>query len=261
MLVDYNPFIDRMIHKYEGGYGWNPKDPGGPTNFGITCYDLAEYRGQKMTSMTTWAPLVRAMPLSEAEAIYKKKYATGLRFDDLPPGIDCAILDYGVNSGVARPVRVARTLLGLPAGGMDIVLIDALKKCEPNDFISKINGERLRFMHAIRGGTAWAEFGHGWGSRVSDLDAYCHHLAAGTIAQAAPPPDLSKVVQPKATNVPKTATKTTTGGAVATGTATIAAGYHWLFTAAAVGVVMAAGIAYEVWQEHKAEAANNLVHV
>jgi hypothetical protein len=61
MEENYSAFCDRMIKKYEGGYGWDKGDSGGPTKFGITCYDLAAHRGQKMDSMKRWAPIVYAM--------------------------------------------------------------------------------------------------------------------------------------------------------------------------------------------------------
>ena len=60
MQSTYKAFIDRVIDKYEGGYGWDKDDKGGPTKYGITCYDLAEHMGQKMTSMAQWAPIVKA---------------------------------------------------------------------------------------------------------------------------------------------------------------------------------------------------------
>ena len=67
-IADYQPFVERMIQRYEGGYGWDAADPGGPTKYGITCYDLAEHRHQTVTSMAAWAPLVKAMTLDEADA-------------------------------------------------------------------------------------------------------------------------------------------------------------------------------------------------
>src|SRR5674476_1487153 len=178
MQTDYTPFIDRLIDRYEGGYGWNRKDPGGPTKYGITCYDLAAHRGQKMISMATWAPIVQAMPRSEAEDIYQIKYAAGVAFDDLPAGVDVVMLDYAVNSGVARPIRVARALLNQGAGDrLTPALVDAIKQADPKKFIDDMCAERLHFMHAIRGGSAWTEFGRGWGARVADLKAYGEHLA------------------------------------------------------------------------------------
>ena len=97
-----------MISRYEGGYCWDKEDPGGPTKYGITCYDLAEHRGKRMTSMAAWASIVRDMPLSEAEDIYEIKYARAVSFAALPAGVDCVMMDYGVNSGIGRVNRVAR---------------------------------------------------------------------------------------------------------------------------------------------------------
>lgn len=262
MQANYTTFIDRVIKKYEGGYGWNRKDPGGPTKYGITCYDLAEHRGQKMTSMSAWEAPVRDMTLAEAETIYASKYANAVRFNDLPAGSDCVMLDYGINSGCARPIRVAAALLKVPGAGMTDALVKAIKTTDPKWFVDQMCAERLRFMHAIRGGTAWTEFGHGWGTRVADLQSYGEHLALGAPATQAPaPPDLSKVVTPKATNVPKTAGTATTGGVVASGTAAHAAGFHWSAVAGIMASTVAAGIAFEIWQAHRAQVANNLVHV
>jgi lysozyme family protein len=259
MQIDYQPFIDRVIKKYEGGYCWDKGDPGGPTNFGITCFDLAEHRGQKMTSMSAWAEPVKTMSLSEAEAIYQTKYADGIRFNDLPAGPDCVMLDYGINSGLGRPIVVARALVGLRGSGMDQALVDAISKADPEDFVDKMCAERLRFMHAIKGGAMWAEFGHGWGTRVADLKSYGDALATKKVTPNAP--DLSKVVTPKVQHVPQTADTATVGGAVATGTAMKATGHGWLPTAIAVGGIIAAGLAYEIYQEHKAASANATVHV
>lgn len=262
MQVNYTPFIDRVIQKYEGGYGWNRKDPGGPTKYGITCYDLAEHRGQKMTSMSVWDKLVREMTLAEAEAIYAKKYATAIWFHALPSGVDCVMLDYGINSGTSRPIHVARALLKLPAGGMDDAILKAIQAVDKKWFVDQMCAERLRFMHAIRGGSAWAEFGTGWGKRVADLQKYCDHLAVtGTTAGAPVATDLSNVVTPKATNVPKTATAPTAGGTVASGLAAHEAGFHWAAVGGIMAATVAAGVVFEIWQSHKAKAANQLVHV
>lgn len=262
MQPDYVPFIDRVIDKYEGGYGWNRKDPGGPTKYGITCYDLAEHRGQTMTSMDVWAPIVRDMPRSEAEDIYRKKYAQRLRFDELPPGIDCCMLDYGINSGIARPIRVACALLGLPAS---IVLSDdllhAISKRGSADFINSMCQERLHYMHQIRDGSAWEEFGKGWGARVNDLSQYCTALASH--APPAAPPDLSKVPAPKATHDdPEIVAKTVKKGTVITGaqgTAIYASGLPWYFIAAGVAVIVVCGIAYVVYKQDKAARLNATV--
>jgi lysozyme family protein len=263
-LDTYKPFVDRMIGKYEGGYGWNTKDTGGPTKYGITCWDLAEHRGQKMTSMAAWAPIVRAMTLDEAEQIYQLKYATAIRYNDLPAGVDVEMLDYGVNSGITRPIRVVRAILGVPGPAkMDQPLLDAIRKADLTKLINDISAERLHFMHAIRGGSAWAEFGGGWGVRVADLKAYALHLIAapGTVAlpQA---PDLTKVSLPKAQHGdPAVITKTvkTAGTAGAASGSTHFAGMPTELIAVLIGFCVVGGIAYVLYAKQKAANDNATV--
>jgi lysozyme family protein len=179
MEENYSAFCSRMIKKYEGGYCWDKGDPGGPTKYGITCYDLAEHRGQKMSSMSTWAPIVRGMPLSEAEEIYAKKYAKKTRFNDLESGKDCVMFDYGVNSGPSRPIRAAQKMLGKTVNGVfNDNLVEAINEADTKWFISSMKEERLTFMHNIRRGSMWKTFGRGWLARVNDLTAYSLALAA-----------------------------------------------------------------------------------
>jgi lysozyme family protein len=244
MQLDYVPFIGRVIHSYEGGYGWNKKDPGGPTKYGITCFDLAEHRGQKMDSMARWAPIVQAMTLDEAEDIYRTKYAVQCGFDALPAGPDCCVLDYGINSGIARALASQKAILK----GTTIQLYGAEK------FVDTMCAERLQFMHAIRGGSAWAEFGKGWGARVADLKAYCDHLTLGGVAPIAP--DLTHVVTPKATHVAKTAGAATSISIPATAGAAHAAGLSvpWVCGLALGALVI--GVGYEAWQVGSTASAN-----
>jgi lysozyme family protein len=263
-LNTYKPFVDRMIGKYEGGYGWNKKDPGGPTKFGITCFDLAEHRGQKMTSMSAWAPIVQAMTLDEAEAIYATKYAATIRYNDLPAGIDAEMMDYGVNSGITRPIRVVRAILSVPGPAlMDQKLLDAIRKADITKLISGISAERLHFMHAIRGGSAWAEFGGGWGARVADLKAYALHLAAAPGAVPEPQaPDLTKNSLPKAKHgdpdvISKTVAKT--GGVAGAAAGTHFAGMPLELIAVLAGFVIVGGVAYVLYAKQSAANANATV--
>lgn len=176
MLQNYKAFVDRMINKYEGGYGWDRNDSGGPTKYGITCWDLAAHRSQKMNSMAAWAPVVKAMPLSEAEDIYRSKYASAVHFDDLPSGIDCCWFDYGVNSGIGRPIRVAQAFLGVATDGIfGPKTMAAVKAYGDERFVNKMCDERMRFLRALR---IWSTFGVGWTRRVADLRAYSLRLVA-----------------------------------------------------------------------------------
>lgn len=177
MIANYKAFVDRMIARYEGGYGWDRTDPGGPTKYGITCYDLAMHRGQRMSSMSAWAPICKAMPMSDAEEIYRSKYATAVRFDELASGIDCCWLDYAVNSGIGRPIRVAQKLLGVAVDGIFGRNTMGALVTYKGDFIADMCAERMRFLKALR---IWRTFGLGWTRRVNDLQHYCHSLVEMT---------------------------------------------------------------------------------
>ena len=211
-LATYEPFVSRMINRYEGGYCWDAGDPGGPTKYGVTCFDLAAHRGQKMTSMAAWAPIVRAMTLAEAEEIYRTRYAAPMRYNELPAGADAVVMDYGVNSGVGRSIPVAARVCGVhsPANRMSDELVAAINKMDPDKFINAMDAERLAFLHGL---SSWRRFGGGWGSRVADLTTYCHHIAHESPHTAPAGVDLSKVATPK-THAPAVAKGSDIGGMV-----------------------------------------------
>ena len=182
MQGNYSTFIRRVISRYEGGYCNDAGDPGGPTKFGITCYDLAEYMGKHMQSMGAWAPIVRAMSLETAEHIYINKYAKKDRFNELESGSDCVILDYGINSGVLRPVWIAQKITGRPRSNVfDDNLVKAINDYTANRFIDRMCDERMAFLRSL---SIWPRFRGGWSTRVADLRNYCHNIAS----DMAPPP-------------------------------------------------------------------------
>jgi lysozyme family protein len=186
LLQNYKQFIDRMITKYEGGYGWDRADAGGPTKYGITCYDLAEHMNKKMTSMSAWAPIVRAMSLDVAETIYLRKYASKDRFVDLESGTDCVFIDYGVNSGTLRPIWTAESLLGRPhSNTFSDDLLKAINDQEADRFIDRMCDSRMAYL---RGLSNWSTFKGGWTARVADLRTYCHHTSIGWDPPSLPVP-------------------------------------------------------------------------
>jgi len=187
--VDYQPFVERMINRYEGGYGWDRNDGGGPTKYGITCYDLAQHRGERMDSMARWAAIVRAMTLSEADTIYREKYATACCFNELNSGCDCVVMDFGVNSGSSRSIKYAQRVVDVHQDGvLGPMTLAAINGYNPKDFINELCNARLGFLRGLR---IWGSFGRGWSSRVKDLRAYSLALIAK------PPGALGEVAKPE----------------------------------------------------------------
>jgi len=192
-VADYKPFVERMIERYEGGYGWSAGDPGGPTKFGITCYDLADHRHEKMTSMAAWAPLVRAMPLAEAENIYAVKYATACDFNGLVAGADCVVFDFGVNSGPSRAIKYAQQIVGVDRDGiLGPLTQEAINAQDPQQFVIDLCNLRMSFLRML---DTWRLFGKGWTARVNDLQTYATALTM---------PSLVSLMEPEETFSDKT---------------------------------------------------------
>lgn len=159
----YDEALRRLL-VHEGGYSNHPSDPGGATNFGIT---IADYR--RYVKLNATAADIRAMSVDDAKAIYHAQYWMALRCDELPPGLDYALFDYGVNSGTARAAKVLQRVLGLPVDGRVTELeIAAVRRHFTADLINRICDERLAFLQSLR---AWPVFGKGWRRRVGEVRA------------------------------------------------------------------------------------------
>jgi lysozyme family protein len=173
----YDEALRRLL-AHEGGYANHRADPGGPTNFGIT---LADYR--KYVKRDATADDLRVMKLADAQAIYRAKYWDALACDQLRAGVDYAVFDYGVNSGIARAARVLRSLLGLPTGAkIDPDAIAAANAREAGPLIRAVCAERLAFLRRLK---TWPVFGKGWERRVREVEAAALSMAAASSAQNA----------------------------------------------------------------------------
>jgi lysozyme family protein len=156
----YNAALTRLLRD-EGGYTDHPSDPGGPTNFGITLADARRYWKGNAT-----ADDVRALPQSVARKIYREHYWNALRCDELPAGVDYAVFDYGVNSGIGRAGKVLRRVLTLSdrTSAVSDDVIAAARAAAARDVVTGICTERLAFLKSLK---TFPVFGRGWTARVS----------------------------------------------------------------------------------------------
>ncbi len=180
--VNYPECLRRLL-VHEGGYTNDAADPGGPTNYGITIYDYRKYVKPGATAAD-----VKAMKLADAKAIYKAKYWDAMNCDELPSGVDYAVFDYGVNSGVSRALKVLAKFTGK----------------SPIDTVEAICAERLAFLKRLK---TWPVFGAGWGRRVKEVRTYALALAS-RIEPEKPkaPPDVAPIPAPKTKPLSKSKT-------------------------------------------------------
>lgn len=164
-VATYKPALALML-AHEGGYSNHPKDPGGATNRGVTQRVYDGYRRLKGLSLRS----VRHIEDGEVQDIYKRNYWNMVRADELPAGLDYAVFDFAVNSGVSRAIKFLQAGLGFTGEDVDGIIgdktlgrvFDAARQNEEL-LITKYCGERMKFLRSL--GT-FPTFGKGWTRRV-----------------------------------------------------------------------------------------------
>lgn len=149
----------KQVLKYEGGYVDHPKDPGGPTNKGVTQAVYDSWR--KSQNLPTQS--VRNISDPEVATIYKNLYWDAISGDSLPAGVDFAVFDYAVNSGVSRAAKTLQAVVGVAQDGqIGPQTIQAAK-----DYVAMVvTNKRLAFMQSL---SIWSTFGKGWSARIADV--------------------------------------------------------------------------------------------
>ena len=113
MKENYN-FCLQQVLKYEGGFSNHPNDPGGATMRGVTqdVYDgWRKAHNQPVQS-------VKNISNDELQGIYRQLHWDKIRGDDLPSGLDLAVFDFAVNSGVNRASKYLQAIVGTPQDGI-----------------------------------------------------------------------------------------------------------------------------------------------
>lgn len=148
-MTDRFEICHAITAKWEGGWSDHPADPGGKTMYGITETRWHEYQDKLKVKRTP----VRNVTKAQALAFYRSEFWLACGADKLFPGVDLAVHDGSVNSGVSR----GRKWLLASAGSND-----------HSETVKKICRARLSFMQSL---AIWKTFGNGWGRRVADIEA------------------------------------------------------------------------------------------
>jgi lysozyme family protein len=167
-----------LVLAHEGGFVNHPKDPGGPTNKGVTQRVYDAYRKLKGLPVRS----VKLIEPIETEEIYRKQYWRMVKGDDLPAGLDYAVFDFAVNSGISRAVKYLQTLVGVWADGaiglqtMSAILEAA--KADEETLIIKYCANRMAFLKSL---STFPTFGKGWTRRVIGDQAGVQSTDTGVI--------------------------------------------------------------------------------
>lgn len=104
MKTDWDDAITFVL-KQEGGYGIDPNDPGGETNFGISkkAYPNVD---------------IRNLTVEQAKEIYKKDFWSPCKCDELPRAIAIGLFDSAVNQGVGTAIKILQRSLKVKDDGV-----------------------------------------------------------------------------------------------------------------------------------------------
>lgn len=161
------------VLQHEGGFVNNPADPGGATNLGITLKTLEAFREKPVTEDD-----VRNLTRDEAQEIYRANYWNTMRCEDLPPGIDLMVFDFGVNAGPQRSVKLLQRAAGVTDdGSVGPITVAAVRAADPADLIARFAQGRMEHYRSL---STFSVFGRGWTSRTDAVKQAAIRMALAT---------------------------------------------------------------------------------
>lgn len=162
-----------LVLQHEGGFVDDRYDPGGRTMKGVTQAVYDDWRvGEGLPKRD-----VKLLNDYEVGAIYRRRYWDACRCDDLPAGVDYAIFDFAVNSGVNRACRyLQRAADVVDDGQIGAVTMGAVSAKPAVEIIEKVCAARLNFLRQLK---IFDRFGKGWTTRVQDVCAKAKLMVDG----------------------------------------------------------------------------------
>ena len=152
----------KQVLLYEGGYVNNPNDPGGATNKGITQAVYNQWRASKDQPKQS----VKFLTYQETQDIYKNNYWDKVKGDDLANGVDLAVFDFAVNSGVIRAIKYLQKAAGVTVDGIIGPATIAAANKNPVATARALCDARQDFLESL---PTWKYFGTGWSRRVASV--------------------------------------------------------------------------------------------
>ena len=166
---NFSRALDAVL-QYEGGFVDHPRDPGGATNLGVT---IANFRAYVKPDGTV-ADL-KKLTREQAGVVFRRHYWDEVMGSSLPDGVDLAVFDFAVNSGVGRAARFLQLLVGVTADGkIGPATLKAVAAADKTKLVNDFCDKRQAFLEGL---STFPTFGKGWTSRVKQVRALSLQLA------------------------------------------------------------------------------------
>ena len=161
MKDNFNKCLELLL-KHEGGYVNHPEDTGGMTNLGVTSAVWALWVGHPVNEKQ-----MKALTINDVAPLYKRKYWDACRADELVHGLDYAVFDVAVNSGVGRAIKLLQQSVGAtPDGDFGSITFALIQKSDATRTIELLCARRMEFLQNLK---SFPVFGNGWSKRVAEV--------------------------------------------------------------------------------------------
>lgn len=174
--TDFQRAMEPLIESEGTRYENHPKDPGGPTKYGVTIADVKRFIDPHATADT-----VRNLTYEQAEQVYRMHYWTPMHCDELAWPVNFLLFDMGVNAGPSRSIKIAQHALGVDADGvLGPITLAALQAADVPSFVRDFSEGRRRFYRSLR---TFPTFGRGWLARVDRSERLALELDRGKMTK------------------------------------------------------------------------------
>jgi len=160
-----------LVLQSEGKFVDDPQDHGGATNLGVTLKAWSEYvnRPVGVQEIKDLTPMM-------VKPFYKQKYWNPAGCEIYPKGVDYAVFDFAVNSGVRRAVITLQKAVGAdPDGVLGSITQALIKQANPLELLDKFTEEKKKFYQGLN----QPQFEKGWINRVATVQTYAEKMIQG----------------------------------------------------------------------------------
>lgn len=240
----------------EGGWTNDPRDPGGPTMYGIIQREYTKYRREK----GLYDQSVRYISQQELQDIYRGNYWAPVVGPLWPKGSDQIVFDIAVNAGLGRANRIMAYALRTNELDYTKLAARATSFTDRVGIVQRACDRRASFYRGLR---TFGVFGRGWLARNARMEAIGVRMAleadnvrdvAGQLRQD------GKAAAQKSKRAGQGAAGTGTGTAAGGASATQLDVSSWDWSSwLLVGLSVAAAVALVIylvwlWQKHGEKA-------
>jgi lysozyme family protein len=168
MITNFDRVLELVLQE-EGGFYDDPRDADSITNLGITKRIWEAYVGHEVDKST-----MRRLTAADVSPLYKLNYWNRVHGDELPAGVDYAVMDFAVKSGTSRAAKSLQRACGVEDDGfIDPQSVQAVQGADPLTLIDGVCAQRLAFLFSL---PSYSTFGKGWVSRIERVKAAARRM-------------------------------------------------------------------------------------